>query len=807
MLFTAAAAVGAAAAAVAAVTVSVTAAARGPRRFPATPPVACDSSPRVRKEVGSLTDAEWATYQRAVIGLHKRETSGRRSTLDWFERFVKMHGAYGQRAHSGAHFLAWHRLFLLAYENALRTVEPTATIPYWDWSMDSASLAMSPVWEPKHLGGSKAGGPIEGGAFDKFIVDTGKGRPRWIRRGFQSHLRNSINRNVWQTFPDKATIRGLWSAKFSFSRFTTALEMEHNMVHVGVGGLKGDMVKLKEAAGDVAFWSHHAFVDYVWSRRQQAFPSEKYGGRQAGKRVSMNDVLAPFATRVSYAVNLKCVKYVEEKRATRPSPAEVRVAAKAAAQRAAAAKAAAAQRAAAKTAAIRAAAAKRAAAKAASAKRAAAAAARKRAVLKARAAAKAASAARAAAATAAAARSASIKAAIARARAAVAAARAKAAAAAPRPWLACTTHRDCGCGSCVKGGCVIGTTARTRSACGPVASCVRHPRKGTRKLVCLCVDRRKCGCTRSCDCGCGVCRRSTGKCVAPLYRRRLAYCGPSTGCVRGGGGRRGAYRCTGGIRCRSHKNCGCGRCYRNRCVTRGWATRARCGRGGACVAWRGRLVCKAKPTARFGGGEGGGGVDAALLAAAAVRPVAEDSAAEAALAKFKAMMEAAAAKEERVVAEAKTEANIVLSEADADSDAVEALAVAAKAVELGVASRTAAAAASAALPATERAAEGDSRRLKAVEARVKRRAHQTRIRARKELWQVRRESRRRLRNVALVGFSMVNGLDVKRSFEGVRAMKVVEDKVDAAVEAEVEAQDEALEDAEVQDTEEGKEKK
>eukprot|EP00170_Pyropia_yezoensis_P005878 contig_23910_g5896 len=135
----------------------------GPVPFPAPLSVACGGDPRVRKEAGSLSPAEWATYQRAVTGLHARETSGRRSTLDWFERFIEIHAAHAGNAHGGAHFLAWHRLFLLAYENALRTVEPSVTIPYWDWSMDAADPAMAPVWATSQLGKAADGSRIGAG--------------------------------------------------------------------------------------------------------------------------------------------------------------------------------------------------------------------------------------------------------------------------------------------------------------------------------------------------------------------------------------------------------------------------------------------------------------------------------------------------------------------------------------------------------------------------------------------------------------------------------------------------------------------
>eukprot|EP00168_Porphyra_purpurea_P012815 TRINITY_DN3432_c0_g1_i2.p1 TRINITY_DN3432_c0_g1~~TRINITY_DN3432_c0_g1_i2.p1 ORF type:complete len:488 (+),score=92.42 TRINITY_DN3432_c0_g1_i2:844-2307(+) len=433
---------------VAGTALAASAAPQQPQPFPDTLPVTCDYDPRVRKEVGSQTAAEWAMYQRAVMGLHARETSADRASLDWFERFVQLHGEAARKAHGGTHFLAWHRLLLLAYENALRTVEPNATIPYWDWSMDAADPGMAPVWQARELGAAKRDAAIHGGAFDKFHVDTIHSEEAHdVERGFDSGKPGKML--SFAAFPDKAVIKSLWEEPtFNFSMFSWALETEHNLVHVGVGGYShtadGDMLSLRRAAGDVVFWSHHAFIDFIWSMRQTRFPKEVYAGTQNGSPIALDDVMEPFAMPAEYAVKLACVKYVADSRSTRttpvgaPPPTVVS----------------------------------------------------------------------------------SLK------------------AAREAPYLACTSTRQCGCGSCVKGACVI-TAARTALRCRAPATCVRHPNKIRRQLICRCLDVAKCECTKSAHCGCGVCRRSSGECRKPGGRRRVLFCGPTGWCVLRGPTRSG----------------------------------------------------------------------------------------------------------------------------------------------------------------------------------------------------------------------------------------------------------------------------
>jgi hypothetical protein len=123
---------------------------------PATPlasPVA-DGELRVRKNAASLTADEKLNFVDAVLAL-KKKPSPWVDGLSVYDTFVLWHrDAFGcavMAAHMGPAFFPWHRQFVLLFEEQLRVIEPTVTIPYWDWTVDNTRDAA--VWGDDLMGG------------------------------------------------------------------------------------------------------------------------------------------------------------------------------------------------------------------------------------------------------------------------------------------------------------------------------------------------------------------------------------------------------------------------------------------------------------------------------------------------------------------------------------------------------------------------------------------------------------------------------------------------------------------------------
>ncbi|MEW1569673.1 tyrosinase family protein, partial [Streptomyces sp. NPDC093509] len=104
-----------------------------------------------RKDVSTLTSSERRRFVTAMLEVKRRGQ---------YDEFVRTHIDYyvadgddGLRAaHMTPSFLPWHRRFLLELEGALRKVDPSVSVPYWDWTRDRATT--SAPWTKDLLGGN-----------------------------------------------------------------------------------------------------------------------------------------------------------------------------------------------------------------------------------------------------------------------------------------------------------------------------------------------------------------------------------------------------------------------------------------------------------------------------------------------------------------------------------------------------------------------------------------------------------------------------------------------------------------------------
>ncbi|MEU8524974.1 tyrosinase family protein [Streptomyces sp. NPDC048629] len=268
----------------------------------------------VRKNQRDLTAAERRRFVAAVLELK------RRGTYDDFVRrhidFYRADGEGGLRlAHGTPTFLPWHRRFLLDFERALRRIDPSVTVPYWDWTRDNSTT--SSLWGADFMGGNGrradlqvttgpfaySGGrwPIAVAMTEIRFLTRDLGRPREpLALPTPADLERAMRDPVYDVSPWNSTsgsgFRNLlegWAPGVGNARW-----QNHNRVHRWVGG----MMLGGASVNDPVFWLHHAFVDLLWSRWMRRHPRSGYrpaeplppGDLQHGRVAALHEPMDPW---------------------------------------------------------------------------------------------------------------------------------------------------------------------------------------------------------------------------------------------------------------------------------------------------------------------------------------------------------------------------------------------------------------------------------------------------------------------------------------------------------------------------------
>jgi len=202
----------------------------------------------VRKNQARLSRKQWQAFVDAIDAIRRKGAA--KPTYDDFvdvhakamsDRFMGRWQVHtmtmpGGMLMRGRNFLAWHRWFLLEFEERLKQHDPTVTVPYWDWGSD-------PKIPPR--------------------INRPELLKRWrVRRDWTP-----------SEMPDRAEARAVMR-KDTFEVFQRRLETIHGFVHIAVGGTKGQMSGARSPA-DPIFWLHHANIDRLWDRWEHKHPGKR----------------------------------------------------------------------------------------------------------------------------------------------------------------------------------------------------------------------------------------------------------------------------------------------------------------------------------------------------------------------------------------------------------------------------------------------------------------------------------------------------------------------------------------------------
>ncbi|KAM0673104.1 hypothetical protein GVAV_003450 [Gurleya vavrai] len=234
-----------------------------------------------RKEIRDLSPAEWKYFKDCVLKLKSHA---------FFEDLSEIHSKVDKYAHNHPRFLPWHRMFLIYFEELLQVVnnDPTITVPYWNWCLDSEDPGSSIIFLEKYWG----------------FTDC-------FEMNFPEKHCLKRNENEIDPFYNTAQLNKLINKKMRYDEFREAFELvPHAIVHFNTGGKDGDM-SMMYSTNDPIFWHHHSFVDLMWHKKQLKNLKNNYDGEGA----DLNEVLLPFNKKIKDVMDLKnCNReYIEYK--------------------------------------------------------------------------------------------------------------------------------------------------------------------------------------------------------------------------------------------------------------------------------------------------------------------------------------------------------------------------------------------------------------------------------------------------------------------------------------------------------------
>jgi tyrosinase len=262
---------------------------------------------RRRKEYTTvMTDAERQSYNDAILSVSNASSQ----YYSQFESLIDRHRAvFSSGVHDADVFLPWHRHYILEFEDLLRQVDSTITVPFWDWSLSAANPFASPMFgnQPHWMGGT-------GDSSDNWCLNSGPFAYNG-GAGYKKVDGDCVQRNFNSLF----AVGGLLDIQSvlnipanDFDGFRDQLEHGagmHDSVHCAVHGT----MCTSHASNDPLFFLHHAHIDKIWSDWQEMSSAhlQSYPSSTSTTMLQTGGAtVAQFLNTKSQSEHEVCVEYV-----------------------------------------------------------------------------------------------------------------------------------------------------------------------------------------------------------------------------------------------------------------------------------------------------------------------------------------------------------------------------------------------------------------------------------------------------------------------------------------------------------------
>jgi hypothetical protein len=217
------------------------------------------AQPRERKHIDALSGPELDAFAKAIQFLKDLPANHPNNYMKW----ANIHGykppiGGGPCEHGSEVIWAWHRAYLLAFEDVLRATIPgvtdSVTIPYWNWSEPPSGSRYPKAFETRP--------ELQVAACSVSAAPCRNKTPHPappIDPVDLAHIQAIPN---WKDYggPTKASGGG---------KGTLELQL-HDTIHGTY--IAGSNSTPATAARDPLFWAHHSYMDWLWAQWQAAHP-------------------------------------------------------------------------------------------------------------------------------------------------------------------------------------------------------------------------------------------------------------------------------------------------------------------------------------------------------------------------------------------------------------------------------------------------------------------------------------------------------------------------------------------------------
>ena len=299
-----------------------------------------------RKNQAALSAAEKQAFVNALLAL-KTTVPSQIGLTNRYDDYVQIHVDSMMTTPGWAHrapaFGPWHRILLRNLELDLQAVDPSVSLPYWDWSVDvsNGTVPGSP-WTDDFMGkmpantASVTSGPFRANhQWPINIREPGDTSTALIRALGRTQFQDP-NAQV-ATLPTPANVQGaLQETPYDRAPWRDGVQPSfrdrlegwhgpgslHNRVHLWVGG----SMLPSTSPNDPIFFLHHCNVDRLWAEWQRQHsalpyvPAANTAGAPVGHRLT--DPMQPWGAAVTVESSLDhhAVGYYYDNEPAPPGP-------------------------------------------------------------------------------------------------------------------------------------------------------------------------------------------------------------------------------------------------------------------------------------------------------------------------------------------------------------------------------------------------------------------------------------------------------------------------------------------------------